>query len=305
MDHRQPRPTLTPGPSPRGRGETNEPSPRGGGESPASGTVGVCVSDLVTGSGIAVLEARSLLAFALRATRESLITQTQRAVEASAAGRFRELCERRKAGEPMAYLLGQREFFGRPFRVDPSVLIPRPETECLIDLALQLLSGLSGPSVIDLGTGSGCIAVTLALERPDAQVWATDVSDPALELARINASELGAHVTFLHGHWFAPVQGRFDLIVSNPPYIAPGDPHLDELRCEPRGALTDGRDGLSCLRAIIEQSSAYLSDGGALLVEHGFDQGAAVRALMRQNGLRSAQTRMDLAGLERVCLARR
>jgi release factor glutamine methyltransferase len=261
--------------------------------------------ELIAASGIAVSEARSLLAFVLDLTRESLIARPLRGIEDAAALRFRELCRRRGAGEPMAYLLGQREFFGRFFRVDRSVLIPRPETECLIDLALDLLAGLDRPSVVDLGTGSGCIGITLALERPDAAVWATDVSDQALELARANARELGAEVTFLNADWYAPAAGRFDLIVSNPPYIAGGDPHLIGLQDEPRQALTDDCDGLSCLRAIIGQASNHLTERGVLLVEHGYDQGAAVRDLMRQSGLRSIQTRTDLAGLERACLARR
>jgi release factor glutamine methyltransferase len=263
------------------------------------------VGGLIRSAGIAASEARALLAFVLEASRESLIAQPQREIGAAAAGRFRRLCGRRLAGEPIAYLLGQREFFGRPFKVGSSVLIPRPETECLVELALQQLSGLAEARVIDLGTGSGCIAITLALERPDAQVWGTDVSDQALELAKTNARELGARVAFVKGDWYAPADGRFDLVVSNPPYIAAADPHLAELRCEPRGALTDGRDGLSCLRAIIGQAGAHLTERGVLLVEHGYDQGAAVRELMQKSGLRSAQTHTDLAGLERVCLARR
>ena len=260
---------------------------------------------LIATSGLAEFEARALLALVLDLARESLIAHPSRAVGETAAARFRELCQRRRAGEPMAYLLGAREFFGRRFRVDRSVLVPRPETECLIDLALQVLSGQSRPSVLDLGTGSGCIAITLALERPDAVLWATDVSKPALDLARTNARELGAHVRFLNGDWYGAAPGRFDLIVSNPPYIAGGDPHLAALHDEPRLALTDGYDGLSCLRLIIGQAGAHLTGHGALVVEHGHDQGAAVRELLQQNGLRSIRTCTDLAGLERACLARR
>ena len=261
--------------------------------------------DLMAASGIEAPEARSLLAFVLDVPRESLLAQPLRGIEATAASRFRELCARRLAGEPMAYLLGQREFYGRCFRVDRAVLIPRPETECLIDLALDVLSGLDGPTVVDLGTGSGCIAITLALERPDAVLWATDLSEQALELARANAGELGAAVTFLGADWYGTALGRFDLIVSNPPYIATDDPHLTALRHEPRRALTDDQDGLSCLRSIIGQAVNHLTERGALLVEHGYDQGEAVRELMQQSGLRSIQTRTDLAGLERACLGRR
>ncbi len=205
----------------------------------------------------------------------------------------------------MAYLLSQREFFGRRFRVDRSVLIPRPETECLVEAALQQIRGLSRPSVLDLGTGSGCIAITLALERPDAEVSAVEVSEAALELARTNAAELGACVVFIHGDWYAPTHRRFDMIVSNPPYVAAQDPHLAELGCEPREALTDGGDGLSCLRTIIGRAPAHLTDGGALLVEHGYDQGDAVRAMMIENGFGSVRTLTDLAGVERVCQGQR
>jgi|SRR5882757_5840520 len=261
--------------------------------------------DLIAASRIAAPEARSLLACALGVARESLIAQPQRDVGPAPASHFRDLCARRLAGEPMAYLLGQREFFGRQFRVDRSVLIPRPETECLVDQALDLLTGLAGPSLLDLGTGCGCIAITLALERPDAVAWATDVSDQALDVARANAATLGAVVTFLNADWYGAALGRFDLLVSNPPYIAADDPHLAALGEEPLLALTDDGDGLSCLRAIIAQASGHLSERGVLLVEHGYDQGSAVRALMQQNGLRSIQTRNDLAGIERMCLARR
>jgi release factor glutamine methyltransferase len=260
--------------------------------------------DLIASSGIAASEARSLLAFALDTTRESLIAQPQRQVTASAAARFRDLCAKRLAGEPIAYLLGEREFFGRSFRVDRSVLIPRPETECLVEAALQALKGLDRPSVLDLGTGSGCIAITLALERPDADVSATDVSEPSLELARTNAAALGARVAFVHADWYVPNGRRFDLVVSNPPYVAADDPHLAELGYEPREALTDGGDGLACLRQIIGQAPAHLSSRGALLVEHGFDQGGAVRAMMIESGFGSVRTLADLAGVERVCYAR-
>ena len=263
------------------------------------------VHDLIGSSGLPASEARSLLAFVLGVRRESLIAQPQRPIPAAEAARHRELRARRSAGEPMAYLLGEREFFGRPFRVDPSVLIPRPETECLVEAALQEMEGRHAPRVIDLGTGSGCIAITLALERPDARVAATEASAPALSLARANAAELGARVEFLQADWFAPASGRFDLIVSNPPYVAAADPHLAELGWEPRSALTDGGDGLSCLRAVIGQAGAHLAEGGALLVEHGYDQAMAVRDLMQENGFGRAATLTDLSGLERVCLARR
>ncbi len=309
---RQPE-ALTPGPSPaeRERGATSplsHASGRGaGGEGrDPGGAAENHVADLLKSSGIAASEARSLLAFALDASREWLIAHPQSPVGTTAARRFGDLCGRRRAGEPMAYLLGEREFFGRRFAVDPSVLIPRPETEGLVEAALREMEGLSGPSVLELGTGSGCIAIVLALERPDARVVATDASELALALAQINAIELAAQAEFVHGDWYAPVRGRrFDLIVSNPPYIAAADPHLAELACEPRRALTDEGDGLSCLQTIIAGASGHLTEAGALVVEHGFDQGAPVRVLMRQQGFGSVRTLADLAGLERVCIARR
>ena len=275
----------------------------GGGE--GSGREGSSAGELIAASALAASEARSLLAFALDVPREALIARPQQRVAAEAAQRFATLAARRRAGEPIAYLLGEREFFGRRFRVDRAVLVPRPETECLVESALQALASRQAPRVADLGTGCGCIAITLALERADARVCGTDISETALELARRNASELGARVQFLHGHWYAPLAGRFDLIVANPPYVAAGDPHLAELAFEPAQALTDGGDGLSCLRSIVEQASAHLSDDGTLLVEHGFDQAAEVRAMMQASGFRSVLTRSDLAGLERICAGRR
>jgi len=260
--------------------------------------------DLIASSGIAASEARSLLSCVLDTSRESLIAHPQRQIPASVAARFLDLCARRLAGEPIAYLLGEREFFGRRFRVDRSVLIPRPETECLVEAALEAIKDRERPSVLDVGTGSGCIAITLALERPDADVSATDASAAALELARGNATALGAHVRFIRADWYAPEGQRFDLVVSNPPYVAADDPHLAALACEPREALTDGGDGLACLRAILGRAPAHLKSGGALLVEHGYDQGAAVRAMMFENGFGSVRTLTDLAGVERVCQGR-
>jgi release factor glutamine methyltransferase len=261
-------------------------------------------SSLIASSGIAASEARSLLAFVLDTSRESLIAHPRRPIPPSAAVLFRHLCTRRRAGEPIAYLLGEREFFGRRFRVDRSVLIPRPETECLVEAALEAIKGLGRPSVLDVGTGSGCIAIAMALERPDAAVSATDASTLALELARGNAAALGARVEFIHADWYGAQGQRFDLVVSNPPYVAADDPHLAQLACEPREALTDGGDGLACLRAVIGRAPEHLTRGGALLVEHGYDQGAAVRAMMIENGFGSVRTLTDLAGVERICQGR-
>ena len=260
--------------------------------------------DLIESSGIDASEARSLLAFVLDAKREALIARPQQPVAPDGVARFRDLCARRARGEPVAYLLGQREFFGRPFQVDRSVLIPRPETESLVEAALRQMQGIFAPRVLDLGTGSGCIAITLALERPDAQVWATDVSRSALQVARRNAAALSASVALLCGWWFASLSGRFELIVANPPYVADGDPRLAELSYEPREALTGGVDGMSSLTQIVREAPKYLATAGALLLEHGYNQGRAVRELMASSGFRSTRTLQDLAGIDRVCVGR-
>ena len=263
----------------------------------------VLARELIAACGIPVAEARMLLAHVLGVARVSLIARPSMPVPAAAATQFHDLCRRRAAGEPVAYLLGEREFFGRAFSVDASVLVPRPETEGVVALALELLHGRHDPTLVDLGTGSGCIAITLALERPNAQVWATDLSLAALQRAGANADLLRARVNFVHSNWYVDLPGRFDLIVSNPPYIAAGDRHLATLTAEPKMALTDDGDGLSCLRTVIAGAADHLTGGGALLVEHGFDQATDVRRLMEQSGLRAAQTRTDLAGLERASFA--
>ena len=260
---------------------------------------------LLATSGLPAAEARALLAEVLQARREQLIAFPERAVDAGAAARFLRLTARRRAGEPLAYLLGRREFYGRDFVVTPAVLVPRPETELLVDLALEALRGRTGPRVLDLGTGSGCIAVSLALERPDAQVVAVDTAAAALAVARDNAAALGARVRFIESDWFAAVDGEFDLIVANPPYIAADDPHLAALRHEPQRALTDQGDGLGCLRRIACDAPAFLRAGGWLLLEHGHDQGAAVRALLAEAGLIAVTTVADAGGRERVGCAQR
>ena len=219
---------------------------------------------------------------------------------------FAALAQRRLAGEPVAYLLGEREFYGRAFRVSPAVLIPRPETEHLVEAALDKVGRNRRARVVDLGTGSGAIAVTLALEAPQWQVSAVDLSPAALAVAQHNAANLGASVSFHLGSWLAPLpaDAMFDAIVSNPPYIDAQDHHLDEgdVRFEPRMALTDGNDGLDCLREIAAQAPARLAAGGWLLVEHGYDQGAACRALFTAAGLQQVATLPDLAGNDRVTL---
>lgn len=247
------------------------------------------------------LENRILLCHALGLSRVGLITQSERVLTLDEAARVAALVQRRLDGEPIAYIVGEREFFGLPFKVSPAVLIPRPDTELIVELALERLP--QGGRLLDMGTGSGAIAVACAHGRRDAQVTALDVSADALAIARANAAANGATVRFLHSDWFAAVAGeRFELIASNPPYIASGDAHLGQgdLRFEPTGALTDHADGLSALRTIVAGAPGHLAPGGWLLLEHGYDQAAAVRALLDGRGFLEVQSWRDLAGIERV-----
>ncbi|KPN72041.1 peptide chain release factor N(5)-glutamine methyltransferase [Neisseria sp. 83E34] len=254
------------------------------------------------------LEARMLVQEITGYTRAQLITRDAECLSESQSGRLHELEVRRLAGEPMAYILGWREFYGLRFKVTPATLIPRPETEHLVEAALAKLP--QGGAVWDLGTGSGAIAVTIALERPDAQVCASDVSREALTVAQDNARLLGAQVAFACGSWFdaqcLPETVLFDIIVSNPPYIEADDEHLSEgdLRFEPQSALTDFADGLSCIRILAEGAGARLKAQGWLMVEHGYDQGEAARRIFKENGFEEVQTVQDLAGLDRITLGR-
>lgn len=255
------------------------------------------------------LEARLLLAHITGLSHAAMVSAGPDALAESHWQAFAVLASRRLAGEPVAYLLGQREFYGRDFQVSPAVLIPRPETEHLIDAALDKVGHSQPARVLDLGTGSGAIAVTLALECPAWKVSAVDLSADALNIARQNAANLGAQIAFHHGSWFAPLAADivFELIVSNPPYIDAQDHHLDEgdVRFEPRMALTDGHDGLDCLREIAAQAPARLAAGGWLMVEHGYDQGEACRALFCLAGLAQVATLPDLAGLDRITIGRK
>jgi len=213
------------------------------------------------------------------------------------------LLERRAAGEPLAYLLGHAEFRGRRFKVTPDVLIPRPETEHLVELALEKAAALSSPRCVDLGTGSGIIAISLKLEYPLAELQAVDLSPAALAIAQENARQLGADIAFHHGSWFEPLAGQtFDLIVANPPYVATDDPHLqlNGLPHEPQMALTDGADGLECIRAIVSGAAQHLLSGGWLLFEHGYDQGETARNLLTMAGFQAVFTKNDLAGIDRI-----
>lgn len=251
------------------------------------------------------LEARMLIGHVTQLTRVQLITQSERAFSAAEAEQLNTLFQRRVAGEPMAYLLGEREFFGLTFKVDPEVLIPRPDTELLVELAIQHLPHAG--RVLDMGTGSGAIAIAIAHTRRDIHVTALDVSEGALRVAQSNAKNNQVEVTFLRSDWFSALaeqlaEQQFDLIVSNPPYIVAGDRHLSEgdLRFEPIDALTDHADGLSALRIISKQAVDYLSADGWLLMEHGYDQADAVRYLLQQDGYTEVQSWCDLANIERV-----
>jgi len=212
---------------------------------------------------------------------------------------FLRLCERRAAGEPLAYIVGHKEFFGLRLAVDERVLVPRPDTETLVDWALDLLAVQSAAHVADLGTGSGAIALAIKQHRPAAQVEGVDASAGALAMARANALALGLEVTFRQASWLDATESRYDLIVSNPPYVAEGDPHLAALAHEPPGALAAGADGLRDLRTIVSQAPAHLVREGWLLLEHGFDQAEAVRALLASAGFGLVASRRDIQGIER------
>jgi release factor glutamine methyltransferase len=245
-----------------------------------------------------------LLEHALGKPRAWLLAHDTDAVPAPEEEIYRALAARRLAGEPMAYLLGGREFMGHDLRVTPDVLIPRPDTELLAETAIEALGDRAGAAMLDLGTGSGAIAISAALACPRAEVSATDRSAQALAVAADNAARLGARVRLLQGDWFeaVPPGERFDLIVSNPPYIASADPHLEQgdLRFEPRGALTDGGDGLGDLARIIAGAAGHLRPGGALWLEHGWDQAPAVRELLRKAGFTGVKSHTDLANIERI-----
>ena len=261
------------------------------------------IAELIAQSGLPLLEARMLLERVLEKPRAWLIAHAQEAAGAEAAQAFAALAARRRAGEPLAYILGEREFHGLELRVAPAVLIPRPETELLVDLALERLPPHAALQVLDLGTGSGAVAVALAKLRPQAQLTAVDVDYAALTLARANAARHGVRVRFFCGDWYGALQGlEFDLIVSNPPYVAAEDPHLaqGDLRFEPRRALVGGADGLDCIRAIVAGARAHLRPGAWLLFEHGYDQAPACRALLEAQGYSEVQSWPDLAAIPRV-----
>lgn len=277
---------------------------------PKAGEPGATAAALLRASPLPALEARILLGHALGWRRTELITRGAEPLDEDAIARFHSLESRRVAGEPVAQLVGQREFYGLDFEVTPHVLIPRPETELLVETTLAAIADTNRPRVLDLGTGTGAIAVAIASTRPDALVWAVDRSSEALAVARRNAARLadparpGGPLTLIESDWYAALDPAlaFDAIVSNPPYIAQHDPHLEQgdLRFEPRGALTDDADGLSAIRTIVAGAGAHLKPGGTLWIEHGYDQAEAVRALLASHGFVAVESLADLAAIERT-----
>jgi len=267
-------------------------------------TTHITLGDALGACGVDRTDARILLAHVLGASHAAIVAHPERVLAPDEHARLRALIERRRRGEPVAYLVGEREFYGRGFRVGPEVLIPRPETELLVEAALERLPAERSARVLDLGTGSGVVAITIARERSSAEVTATDRSVAALAVARGNADlHAAGNVRFLAGDWYEAVAGRrFDLVVANPPYVAEHDPHLGEgdLRFEPRAALVGGPDGLAAIRRIVAGARAHLVSGGWLLFEHGCDQGLACTGLLADAGFNSLVCLRDLAGHERV-----
>ncbi len=260
-------------------------------------------------SDSAALDAEVLMMGVLDRDRAHLRAWPEKRLTPEQANDYWTLIERRRQGWPIAYLTGEREFWSRPFRVAPGVLIPRPETELLIELTLSVIPPRLPVDLLDLGTGSGIIAITLAVERPQARVVAVDVSSEALAIAKSNAERHGTHnVQWLQGDWLAPLvpTDRYDLIVSNPPYIAEDDPHLrqGDLRHEPRLALACGPDGLTALRTLIRGARDFLKPDGLLLLEHGFDQAGTIAALLREHDYCEIAHHRDLQGHQRATMAR-
>lgn len=252
--------------------------------------------------GLARIDAQLLLLHAVGrpdAGRAWLLAHDSDAMDDTVHTQFIALCQRRLAGEPVAYLTGRKEFYGLPLQVDARVLDPRPDTETLVDWALEVIAPLASPRVVDLGTGSGAIALALQSQRADAQVLAVDASTDALAVAQANAERLGLPVQFQPANWLAGVGGPFDAIVSNPPYIPSADTHLAALTHEPLQALASGADGLEDIRTIVVQAPTHLRPGGWLLLEHGYDQAQAVQALLAAHGFAQVQSRNDLAGIAR------
>ncbi|MDE2049257.1 MAG: peptide chain release factor N(5)-glutamine methyltransferase [Betaproteobacteria bacterium] len=261
--------------------------------------------DWLAACGLARVDAQALAQHVLGLTRAQLVTHDARVLAPHEQQALSTGTAALSRGVPLAYVTGHKEFYSLRFAVSPAVLVPRPETELLVDTGLQVLAAVShtrAPQVLDLGTGSGCIAIALAMHAPQAQVWAVDASEPALAVAaRNNAALASGRVQLRRSDWFAALgDARFDLIVANPPYVAQGDVHLAALRHEPDTALTAGPDGLRDLRRIIAHAPSHLHAGGWLWLEHGHDQAAAVRALLADAGFAQVNSQRDLAGIERI-----
>jgi release factor glutamine methyltransferase len=255
------------------------------------------VQEALSKTSLDAREARLLLAAASGFSEASVVAYPERDLPGEVVERYRGWAERRAKGEPVAYILGHKEFYGLELSVNPAVLIPRPETELLVELSLQR----EFASVLDLGTGSGAIALALKRHRPKARVVAVEASAAALVVAKRNATRHSLDVELLHGQWFAPLGGqRFDVIVSNPPYVAEGDPHLADLSFEPASALVAGSDGLSAIRAISQEVTSHLNSGGWVFLEHGMGQDIAVRDLLKRARLEDITSWPDLAGIPRV-----
>lgn len=260
-------------------------------------TVGLWLSDH---AHLPRLDAELLLAHELNLTRAQIIAYPERTIDATLTTALQHLADRLGANEPLAYLTGHREFWGLTLAVSSAVLVPRPETELLVELALERAA--HGARVLELGTGSGAIAVALGKERPDLAITATDKCNDALNIARRNAHTHDVAVDFVLADWFKPLHSRWDLIISNPPYVRPQDPHLAQLWAEPQHALVSPPDGMGDLTQIIGTARNFLCAQGHVMVEHGFDQASAVRATMREHGYHRVCSMSDLGNIERVTL---
>ena len=262
------------------------------------------VAQTMQSSGLSALDASVLMRHVLGWSAEQLASRAKESIASHAVESYNAAVARRAAGEPVAYIVGEREFFSLEFKVTPAVLIPRPETELLVEFALEQFAPDSPFRVLDLGTGSGCIAITIAHHRPHANIVAVDASATALEVARDNARRHAVTaIEFVQSDWFGALcERQFDLIVVNPPYIADGDPHLKrgDVRFEPAAALSGGCDGLACIRLIVASAPQYLRAGGWLVFEHGYDQCERVRELLAAAGFVSILSRRDIAGIERL-----
>lgn len=251
------------------------------------------------------LDAQILLCHACNVEQSNVIAHPEKSLTATQLENFQSMLNRRTTGEPLAYIIGKKEFWSLNFNVNQHVLIPRPETELLVERALRLIEKKKNPRILDLGTGSGAIAISIKNELNNCEVIATDISLAALEVARQNAKRHNSNVVFIHSDWYEELSNeKFDVIVCNPPYIAQDDPHLDKnvARFEPHKALTSNNNGLFDLEIVISKANNYLEKPGNLIVEHGFQQAKKVQQLFNQNGFTSAQTLKDLAGLDRVTL---